>query len=104
MQPIFPIPSAPNALPLPYTLSNSQPNQVQFSQPTLPSALTSPHSITTPNISSMSTTYSPAYRPLSMPVRMTTNLPPGWEHKVTPDGRDYYVNHSTKSTQWERPR
>jgi hypothetical protein len=30
-------------------------------------------------------------------------LPPGWEEKVAPDGRHYYVNHHTKSTQWHRP-
>jgi hypothetical protein len=30
-------------------------------------------------------------------------LPPGWEEKVAPDGRHYYVNHNTKSTQWHRP-
>lgn len=31
------------------------------------------------------------------------SLPEGWEQKVSPDGRPYYVNHSTQSTQWTRP-
>ncbi|KAJ8606904.1 hypothetical protein CTAYLR_008934 [Chrysophaeum taylorii] len=30
-------------------------------------------------------------------------LPPGWEQKVAPDGRAYYVDHNTKTTHWERP-
>lgn len=30
-------------------------------------------------------------------------LPPGWEKAVAPDGRIYYVNHNTMSTQWEPP-
>jgi hypothetical protein len=30
-------------------------------------------------------------------------LPAGWEQKQTPGGRFYYVDHSSKLTQWERP-
>mmetsp|Transcript_25875 Transcript_25875/g.79643 ORF Transcript_25875/g.79643 Transcript_25875/m.79643 type:complete len:204 (+) Transcript_25875:91-702(+) len=30
-------------------------------------------------------------------------LPPGWEEKIAPDGRKYYIDHNTKSTHWERP-
>jgi hypothetical protein len=31
-------------------------------------------------------------------------VPPGWEKKVDPSsGRPFYVNHSTKTTQWEPP-
>jgi hypothetical protein len=30
-------------------------------------------------------------------------LPPFWEEKMTSAGKTYYVNHSTKSTTWERP-
>ncbi|XP_055917244.1 E3 ubiquitin-protein ligase SMURF2 [Eupeodes corollae] len=32
-----------------------------------------------------------------------SNLPDAWEERRTPNGRVYYVNHSTKSTQWDRP-
>ncbi|CAH1112298.1 unnamed protein product [Psylliodes chrysocephalus] len=32
-----------------------------------------------------------------------TELPSGWEERRTPNGRLYYVNHITKSTQWIRP-
>ncbi|XP_055838809.1 E3 ubiquitin-protein ligase Smurf1 isoform X2 [Episyrphus balteatus] len=31
------------------------------------------------------------------------SLPDAWEERRTPNGRVYYVNHSTKSTQWDRP-
>jgi len=31
-------------------------------------------------------------------------LPPGWEEKATDDGHVFYVNHTSKSTQWTHPR
>ena len=31
-------------------------------------------------------------------------LPPGWEERRTDNGRLYYVNHTTKSTQWNPPK
>lgn len=33
-----------------------------------------------------------------------SNLPDAWEERRTPNGRVYYVNHSTKSSQWNRPK
>lgn len=30
-------------------------------------------------------------------------MPDGWEERKTTNGRVYYVNHVTKSTQWDRP-
>ena len=34
----------------------------------------------------------------------STSLPPDWETRVDPSsGRTYYVNHVTKTTQWEKP-
>jgi hypothetical protein len=32
-----------------------------------------------------------------------TNLPPGWERRETADGKVYYANHSSRTTQWEPP-
>lgn len=32
------------------------------------------------------------------------DLPPGWEERATVDGNIYYVNHTTKTTQWIHPR
>ncbi|KAF7266573.1 hypothetical protein GWI33_020081 [Rhynchophorus ferrugineus] len=34
---------------------------------------------------------------------VTEELPPGWEERRTSNGRLYYVNHVTKSTQWVKP-
>ncbi|OXA62079.1 E3 ubiquitin-protein ligase Su(dx) [Folsomia candida] len=31
-------------------------------------------------------------------------LPDGWERRVRPDGRTYWINHVNKTTQWEDPR
>jgi protein yorkie len=31
-------------------------------------------------------------------------LPPGWEMAKTPTGQLYFMNHITKTTQWEDPR
>ncbi|XP_057185571.1 NEDD4-like E3 ubiquitin-protein ligase WWP2 isoform X1 [Triplophysa rosa] len=33
----------------------------------------------------------------------TDALPAGWEQRVLPHGRVYYVDHNTKTTTWERP-
>ncbi|XP_068595310.1 NEDD4-like E3 ubiquitin-protein ligase WWP2 [Brachionichthys hirsutus] len=33
----------------------------------------------------------------------TESLPTGWEQRVLPHGRVYYVDHNTKTTTWERP-
>lgn len=30
-------------------------------------------------------------------------LPDGWEERKTENGRLYYVNHKTKTTQWVKP-
>ena len=31
-------------------------------------------------------------------------LPEGWEKRSDKNGRVYFVNHSTRTTQWEDPR
>lgn len=31
------------------------------------------------------------------------NLPPGWEQKATADGKQYFVDHNTKTTHWSLP-
>ncbi|CAB0045305.1 unnamed protein product [Trichogramma brassicae] len=31
-------------------------------------------------------------------------LPAGWERRMQPEGRPYYVNHKNRTTQWEDPR
>ena len=34
---------------------------------------------------------------------LASELPPGWEMRVTPSGRTYYAHHTSRATQWERP-
>ncbi|PPQ70016.1 hypothetical protein CVT26_013304 [Gymnopilus dilepis] len=54
----------------------------------------------------------PQQRPASTsgptPARMLDDeagnpLPPGWERRIDPQGRPYYVDHNTRSTTWHRP-
>ncbi len=33
----------------------------------------------------------------------TNKLPDGWSKRYTPEGKPYYQNNITKSTQWECP-
>jgi hypothetical protein len=36
-------------------------------------------------------------------ISSTPGLPVGWERRHTPNGRAYYVNHRTRTTQWHSP-
>jgi len=47
--------------------------------------------------------HSPHHRQASLGDNLGP-LPPGWEETRTQDGQLYYMNHITKSTQWEDPR
>ena len=38
----------------------------------------------------------------SLPV--SGPLPDGWEKRVEPNGRVYFVNHKNRTTQWDDPR
>jgi E3 ubiquitin ligase SMURF1/2 len=44
----------------------------------------------------------PAPEP-QQPHRTSSHLPEGWEERKTADGRSYFVNHVSKTTQWSRP-
>ncbi|KAH3774569.1 E3 ubiquitin-protein ligase Su(dx)-like isoform X2 [Dreissena polymorpha] len=37
------------------------------------------------------------------PTNNNEPLPNGWEERVDPQGRHYYVDHNTRTTTWERP-
>ncbi|XP_033123760.1 E3 ubiquitin-protein ligase SMURF2-like [Anneissia japonica] len=39
----------------------------------------------------------------SLPPTDPNELPEGWEERVSTSGRVYFVNHFSRSTQWERP-
>jgi len=39
----------------------------------------------------------------AIPAAGSQGLPAGWEKRMTPQGQMYYVNHTTKATQWNPP-
>lgn len=39
----------------------------------------------------------------TIPAQQPSPLPDGWEERKTENGRLYYVNHKTKTTQWVKP-
>lgn len=41
--------------------------------------------------------------PASTPTTSSSRLPQGWEERVDANGRTYYVNHNSRTTQWDRP-
>ncbi|XP_058066998.1 E3 ubiquitin-protein ligase SMURF2 [Anopheles bellator] len=41
--------------------------------------------------------------PQQQQQQQQNQLPQGWEERSTPNGRTYFVNHYTKTTQWMRP-
>ncbi|CAM4951268.1 unnamed protein product [Rotaria socialis] len=43
-------------------------------------------------------------QPSDVPISTEESLPEGWEKKQDNQGRIYYVNHISKTTQWEDPR
>ncbi|KAF8627498.1 hypothetical protein AX17_006309 [Amanita inopinata Kibby_2008] len=51
----------------------------------------------------------PGSRPLSTAARRLLDdengipLPPGWERRIDPQGRTYYVDHNSRCTTWNRP-
>ena len=45
----------------------------------------------------------PTSTPVAQPVARGEDLPPGWELRFDPRGRQYYVDHNTRSTTWTRP-
>nr|XP_057932336.1 NEDD4-like E3 ubiquitin-protein ligase WWP2 isoform X2 [Doryrhamphus excisus] len=48
-------------------------------------------------------TFSPEQAGNSSAENHSESLPAGWEQRVLPHGRVYYVDHNTKTTTWERP-
>ncbi|XP_051548001.1 NEDD4-like E3 ubiquitin-protein ligase WWP2 isoform X2 [Myxocyprinus asiaticus] len=72
-------------------------------------APSSPSLNSTPPAGTDSSALPPATETLSSSDQTTTDtpatdaLPAGWEQRVLPHGRVYYVDHNTKTTTWERP-
>ncbi|KAM9754345.1 NEDD4-like E3 ubiquitin-protein ligase WWP2 isoform 2-T2 [Menidia menidia] len=57
----------------------------------------------TPAEPSPSATSNPEQTSNSSTESTNDSLPAGWEQRVLPHGRVYYVDHNTKTTTWERP-
>lgn len=96
-------PSSPNQIistlsssPALPSAENSQPDTSQMSQ----IAQQSSRPVSTPLPSHSQTMRSTLPQTMSHPPIL---LPQGWEQKITPDGRTYFVNHINKTTQWHRP-
>ena len=53
--------------------------------------------------SSTQVTQSPQMRNFNPNVDQYGPLPPGWERRIDPLGRTYYVDHNTRTTTWNRP-
>lgn len=102
-------------------MQGNTPQQSVYGNPVVVSSSSSSSSFTptpTPTPPSSSSSSSPRllnlathtpttqYAPMSSYSETTPTvapLPPGWEEKVAPNGRVYYVDHNTKSTSWTRP-
>jgi E3 ubiquitin-protein ligase NEDD4 len=76
--------------------SSSRPNSVSATTPTANSA---------PANAAMNPTAGNAnqMRNFNPNVDQFGPLPPGWERRIDPLGRTYYVDHNTRSTTWTRP-
>lgn len=92
----MPTPSV-NPQPIAAEIANSRPEHPAPAQPipqTQPAQQTAP--ITTQSNANQNTNFSP-YEDQYGP------LPSGWERRIDPLGRTYYVDHTTRSTTWHRP-
>ncbi|KAF9089451.1 hypothetical protein BGX23_006694 [Mortierella sp. AD031] len=74
------------------------------------SEISSPNPAAAPAVATASsgttTTNSTGLAPISLnsTTAGTGPLPAGWEQRLTPEGRPYYVDHNTRSTTWVDPR
>ena len=68
-----------------------------------PSAPTAPAASSVPVSTSTQVTQSAQMRNFNPSVDQYGPLPPGWERRIDPLGRTYYVDHNTRTTTWNRP-
>ncbi|XP_074474356.1 E3 ubiquitin-protein ligase NEDD4-like isoform X3 [Sebastes fasciatus] len=47
---------------------------------------------------------SPYSSPKSQPKTQQSFLPPGWEMRIAPNGRPFFIDHNSRITTWEDPR
>ncbi|XP_064390483.1 E3 ubiquitin-protein ligase NEDD4-like [Halichondria panicea] len=72
---------------------------------TTPPPLPPRNSITQPQMSRPRTPSTQSHSPLLRTQLSTVeeSLPTGWEKRMSPSGRPFYINHSARKTQWEAP-
>ncbi|KAG8131219.1 hypothetical protein E2320_017922, partial [Naja naja] len=67
-----------------------------------------PRSLSTPTVTLSAPLESPQPSPYNSPKpqhKLTQSfLPPGWEMRIAPNGRPFFIDHNTKTTTWEDPR
>ncbi|KAG0654700.1 hypothetical protein C6P46_001535 [Rhodotorula mucilaginosa] len=84
------------------TPSSSSSSSPSGSSPTTTTTTTTTTGSTATRVASLTST-SPT-SPLSVSEEQLGSLPSGWERRVTPSGRAYFVDHNTKTTTWDDPR
>lgn len=80
----------------PNAAQSPAPNESDPSQSTLNNSTASAQS--TPNGRQLS-----AEEVEALLVRLRIDLPQGWDVRLDPNNRPYYVDHNTQTTTWERP-
>ncbi|KAK7466890.1 hypothetical protein VKT23_003953 [Stygiomarasmius scandens] len=98
--------AAPSSVPSSETeQSPSQSSAQSSSRPTSAtgSSLTSANSIGATTAAPASNANAQQMRNFNPNVDQYGPLPPGWERRIDPLGRTYYVDHNTRSTTWNRP-
>ena len=84
-----------------------QQNGPSFANGPNPTPTTGSHSSSSPSVASAEVTASTGNSTISGSATEEDTLgalPDGWEKRVEPNGRVYYVNHKNRTTQWEDPR
>jgi E3 ubiquitin-protein ligase NEDD4 len=84
--------------PVPTTLSRANSANASLAPPTTTQGAPGPP-LTSPGPSAASS----QMRNFNPNVDQFGALPPGWERRIDPLGRTYYVDHNTRSTTWNRP-
>ena len=98
----FPPPSQPQAQPQTPTSATERTPTTASEQPT------TARTATTLNVPQPEAARSTTPTPITVTNAATggldeIQLPPGWERRVDQLNRTYYVNHNTRSTQWDPP-
>ncbi|XP_038662315.1 NEDD4-like E3 ubiquitin-protein ligase WWP2 isoform X2 [Scyliorhinus canicula] len=70
---------------------------------TSPSTTDTASPVSSPAVGEISEAAPALPEPSQTLVQNLEALPTGWEQRVLPNGRVYYVDHNTKTTTWERP-